>query len=53
LDSTIRLGIWDNNIYKNEFQNAVNNPDIKFICNSVEGWSKELENSLEIITKNK
>ena len=46
LDDTIRLGIWNYNIYKNEFQKAVNNPNIKFMCNSVEGWSKELEESL-------
>ena len=53
LDSTIRLGIWDNNIFKNEFQKAVDDPNIKFICNSVEGWSKELEDELKIIIKNK
>lgn len=53
LDSTIRLGIWNNNIFKNEFQKAVDNPNIKFICNSVEGWSKELEDELKIINKNK
>jgi len=53
LDSTIRLGVWNKDIFKNEFQKAVDNPNIKFICNSVEGWSKELENNLEIITKNK
>jgi len=49
LDSTIRLGIWSNNIYKNEFKNAIENPNIKFVCNSVDGWSKELEKSLENI----
>ena len=49
LDSTIRLGIWNYNIYKNEFKNAVGNPNIKFICNSVEGWSKDLEKDLEKI----
>lgn len=51
LDSTIRLGIWNNDIYKNDFKNAVNNPNIKFMVNSVEGWSKELENDLWEITK--
>jgi hypothetical protein len=51
LDSTIRLGVWNKDIFKNEFQKAVDNPNIKFICNSVEGWSKELENDLEIIIK--
>lgn len=53
LDNTIRLGIWNNNIFKNEFQKAVDDPNIKFMCNSVEGWSKELEDELKIITKNK
>jgi hypothetical protein len=51
LDSTIRLGIWNKDIFKNDFQKAVDNPNIKFMCNSVEGWSKELENNLKIITK--
>jgi hypothetical protein len=49
LDSTIRLGIWNNTIFKNEFQKAVENPNIKFVCNSVEGWSKGLEEALEKI----
>lgn len=53
LDNTIRLGVWNKDIFKNEFQKAVDNPNIKFICNSVEGWSKELEDELKIITKNK
>lgn len=53
LDNEIRLGIWNKDIFKNDFQKAVDNPNIKFCCNSVEGWSKELENSLEIITRNK
>ena len=46
LDNEIRLGIWNNYIFKNDFQKAVANPKIKFMCNSVEGWSKELENEL-------
>lgn len=46
LDSTIRFGIWNNDIFKNGFQKAVDDPNIKFMCNSVEGWSKELENEL-------
>ena len=49
LDNKIRLGIWNKRIYENEFQNAINNPNIKFVCNSVEGWSIDLENSLKII----
>ena len=52
LDSTIRLGIWNKQIFDNEFQNAVNNPNIKFVCNSVEGWSKDLENELQKIIDN-
>lgn len=51
LDTTIRLGIWNYGIYKNEFQKAVENPNIKFMCNSVEGWSKDLEESLWKILK--
>ncbi len=51
LDSTIRLGIWDKAIFDNEFKKAVENPNIKFMCNSVEGWSKELEDELfKIVT---
>lgn len=46
-DDTIRLGIWNYDIYKNCFQKALNNPNIKFICNSVEGWSQDLENDLK------
>jgi hypothetical protein len=46
LDNEIRLGIWNNDIFKNDFQKAVDNPNIKFMCNSVEGWSKELEDKL-------
>ena len=47
LDKEIRLGVWNKDILKNEFDNAVNNPNIKFVCNSVEGWSEELEKKLE------
>jgi hypothetical protein len=49
LDSEIRLGIWNKKIFENDFQKAVENPNIKFMCNSVEGWSKELENELNKI----
>ena len=48
-DDEIRLGIWNNKIYEEEFQKALDNPNIKFCCNSVEGWSKNLENSLELL----
>ena len=51
LDSTIRLGIWSKSIFKNDFQKAVDNPNIKFVCNSVEGWSRELEDELWKIVK--
>ena len=46
LDSTIRLGIWSKEIFDKDFQKAVEDPNIKFVCNSVEGWSKELEEAL-------
>jgi hypothetical protein len=46
LDSTIRLGIWNKGIFERDFQKAVENPNIKFVCNSVDGWSKELEDEL-------
>ena len=45
-DDYIRLGIWNHEIYEKEFQKALENPNIKFMCNSVEGWSKDLENDL-------
>ena len=51
LDCNIRLGIWDKYIYERCFQNAVKNPNIKFMCNSVKGWSKELEDDLWKIIK--
>ena len=43
------LGVWNKDILDKEFQNAVDNPKIKFVANSVEGWSSELENALERI----
>jgi hypothetical protein len=45
-DDEIRLGIWNYDIYKRDFQKTIENPNIKFMCNSVEGWSKDLENDL-------
>lgn len=50
LDSTIRLGIWDNDIYEKFFNNALLDKKIKFVCNSVNGWSKNLENDLLKLT---
>ena len=49
LDKDIRLGIWNYEMYKNKFQDAVNDPKIKFVCNSVEGWNEDMENDLEKI----
>lgn len=46
LADEIRLGIWDRGIFERDFQKAVDNPNIKFMVNSVEGWSKELEDNL-------
>ena len=46
LDDEIRLGIWSNAIFRHEFKKAVDNPNIKFMCNSVEGWCPELEDAL-------
>ena len=49
----IRLGIWNKTIYETKFENAVHNKNIKFVCNSVWGWSKELENDLASIIEGK
>ena len=49
LDSTIRLGVWSYDIFRKDFKKAVINPNIKFVCNSVDGWSKNLENELKKI----
>ena len=46
LDNEIRLGIWSKEIFNNKFQDALNNPNIKFVCNSPEGWSTDLEEAL-------
>lgn len=46
LDSTIRLGIWNKVIFEKNFRDAILNPSIKFVCNSVDGWSDELSISL-------
>ena len=49
LDDSIRLGVWDSHIFEYDFNNAVGNPNIKFVCNSIEGWSKKLEESIKQI----
>ena len=46
---SIRLGVWDNDIFRDKFKDAINDPNIKFVCNSVKGWSKELEIELNKI----
>lgn len=48
-EKEVMLGVWNKDILDKEFQNAVDNPKIKFVANSVEGWSSELENALERI----
>ena len=40
--NSIRTGIWDTIDTKKKVQAAIDNPNIKFICNSVAGWSKGL-----------
>jgi len=45
----IRLGIWNRNIYEDRFKSAVDNSHVKFVCNSVDGWCSELEESLSNI----
>lgn len=49
LDDEIRLGIWNKRIFDEQFDDAVKNPNIKFVCNSPEGWSPELETALQRI----
>ena len=44
----IRTGFWDTKNTKETFRKAVGNKNIKFICNSVAGYSKEL---MELIEK--
>lgn len=51
LDSEIRLGIWNYSIFTDELPKALKDPKIKFLCNSVEGWSEDLEKVLEGIVK--
>ena len=47
LDSDIRLGVWNHDICRRDFDKAVLDPSIIFMCNSVEGWSNELEMKLK------
>jgi hypothetical protein len=48
---TIRLGVWDDEGFIDKFREAVDNPNIKFMCNSVEGWSVEMEVELVKLLK--
>ena len=45
--NSIRTGIWDTIDTKGKVQAAIDNPNIKFICNSVAGWSKGLMEMIE------
>ena len=49
LDSEIRFGVWNKKTFDEDFNKAIEKPNIKFVCNSVDGWSKELENELSKI----
>ena len=52
LDDRVRLGIWNTENTLQKIKEADEDPQIKFVCNSVEGWSKELEEALwQIINK--
>lgn len=33
----------------NDFYNIIDKPNIKFICNSASGWSRELENKIKML----
>lgn len=48
----IRLNIRNNDIYKEYFQEALINKNIKFICNNIDGWSEELEYELNNLINN-
>jgi len=48
-DDKIRFGVWSKKGFDEELSAAIADPNIKFICNSVEGWSPELERILERI----
>ena len=45
-DDIIRVGIWNTNNTAQKMESAFKNQNIKFACNSTEGWSKELEDIL-------
>ena len=44
--NTIRAIIFDKETFYNEFNDIINNPSIKFLCNNYAGWSEDLENEL-------
>lgn len=45
----VRLGVWSKEIFDEKFEAVQTIPNIKFVCNSVEGWSKELGEGLSKI----
>lgn len=47
-DTNIRITIWNKDEFKQQFQQAISNPNIKFIANGTKGWSKELEETLKV-----
>jgi hypothetical protein len=47
--NTIRYGIWGPDKMGEPLEAAIANPSIKFLCNSVEGWSLQLEATLQKI----
>ena len=49
--SDILLRIWYQPVFDREFKKGVENHNIKFVSNSAEGWSKELEDELWKIVK--
>jgi hypothetical protein len=52
LGKEIRLNVLNSETYTYVLSNALSNPNIKFICNSENGWSKELDNELQKIINN-
>lgn len=45
----IRVGIWDQESFKQKFEQALQSQNILFVCNSAEGWSPLLEYELSKI----
>lgn len=45
-DDSVRVALWKKEHFQEKFPEVYENPNIKFVNNSVEGWSKELEDVL-------